>query len=292
MARGSRRSRRSPQVSPFMLWGLPILLGGGLLVLVGAGVGVYFAWKGETPQARATATATAPAAIPPKTPTPTPPPDDDPSPRYYPSKQPRPDLLAPPPKESFTPDPEPSTSRPEPTTPRPPTDDGATSAAKERDFVPKNGMYTARMPVGDRGIEVRKLLPLGSRFTVPLEEAVVESGDTTYAAGSVGIPAVVMKEIAVEERCDLIAEGALERKGGKLVSKKQIKQDKVVGKEYLFEMTDGAARVQVFTIAGWVVVALVEGKDLPAVQSKDADRFLAGMKLSNEAKKVYAEVTR
>ena len=71
-----------------------------------------------------------------------------------------------------------------------------------------------------------------------------------------------------------------------------IKQDKVPGKEYLFEMTDGAARVQVFTIAGWVVVALVEGKDLDAVRSKDADTFLAGMKLSNEAKKVYAEVTR
>ncbi len=290
-SRGARRGgRRSQQASPFLLWGLPVILGGGLLVLGGAGVGVYYAWQGQMPLARSTpstaSTAPAPTVTTPTTPPVIPPP------RVNPASQPRPDLLAPPPKESFPPDPEPYTPRPQPNTPRPPADDGYNSAAKERDFIPKNGMYTARMPAGERGVERRKLVPLGSKFTVPIEEAVVESGGTLYVAGSLGIPAVVMKEIPVEERCDMVAEGVLEKKGGKLISKKLIKQDKVAGKEYLFEMTDGAARVQVFTIAGWIVIALVEGKDLDAVRSKDVDTFLAGMKLSNEAKKVYADVTR
>jgi hypothetical protein len=50
--------------------------------------------------------------------------------------------------------------------------------------------------------------------------------------------------------------------------------------------------VQVYTIAGWVVMGVVEGKDMAAVRSADADAFLAGVKLSDEAKKLYREISR
>jgi sulfur transfer protein SufE len=47
-----------------------------------------------------------------------------------------------------------------------------------------------------------------------------------------------------------------------------------------------------YTIAGWVVVAVVEGKTAAEVTSKDADTFFNSLKLTEEAKKIFNEVKR
>lgn len=211
-------------------------------------------------------------------------------PRTPAADEPRPDLLAPPPQPpapAFPPSPAP-TFPPQNNT-RPPAEDGYYLLEKPRDYTPKNNMWSAHMPAGEKSRDLQKLFRVGVH-TMPLEGAEVESGTTTYSAASLGIPAVLMRDIPAEDRCDMIWEALYKSKGGKLIGKKQIKQDPCVGKEFLVQLDDSAARVQVYTIAGWVVMGIVEGKDMDAVRVKDADTFLGGITLSADAKKLYRDI--
>ena len=114
----------------------------------------------------------------------------------------------------------------------------------------------------------------------------------TYHGASVGIPAVVMRELPAEQRFDVLRDAIGRQAGDKITEEKDIKQDFVPGKEYLFQRRNGAARMQLFTVAGWVIFAIVEGKTQEQVTSKKADEFFNSLKLTDKAKDVFRQVNR
>ena len=50
--------------------------------------------------------------------------------------------------------------------------------------------------------------------------------------------------------------------------------------------------MQLFTVAGWVIFAIVEGKTQEQVTSKKADEFFNSLKLTDKAKDVFRQVNR
>lgn len=278
VGRSSRRNTGLPA------WFIPIVALCLLCVLAVFGTGMYFATQYVASMARGTS-ATPPPPVNPQ------PPANPQSPVNLqpPSNQPQPGLLAPPPVQPGGGNPAQPPRAPR--APRPLAQDGYSLQEKARDFTPRNEMYTAHMPAGEKSRDIQKLFRIG-QFTVPYEGAEVESGGTTYAAASLGIPAVIMRDIPAGDRYEMIWEGLYKSKGGKLAGKKAIQQANVDGKEFLVEFDNGAARVQVFTIAGWVIMGVVEGKDMDTVRSAASDDFLAGIKLSDQAKKLYGDIKR
>ena len=169
---------------------------------------------------------------------------------------------------------------------------GAAVAQDAKEFTPKNGMYTATIPAGEKSSDKTQIFNLG-KHKVPLEGSQSTSKDgTTFLAASIGIPAVVMKELPADKRFDVLRDALVKSMKGTVKDEKDVKQDPVVGKEYLVELPKGYARLQIYTIAGWVVYGLVEGKSKDEVTSKDADAFFGNLKLTDKAKEVFERVKR
>lgn len=160
-----------------------------------------------------------------------------------------------------------------------------------KEFTPKNGIYTAIMPAGERTSQRTQVLAI-RKHKVPVEQSLSISGSTTFLAASIGIPATVMRDIPAEERFDIFRDAIAKHVKGKVTEEKDIMQDPVVGKEYQIEMPNGAARMQIFTIAGWVVYGIVEGKAKEDVTSKQSDEFFSGLKLTDKAKETFKKVKR
>ena len=159
-------------------------------------------------------------------------------------------------------------------------------------FAPKNGMFTITIPKGQRGITQTRVVTISGR-KVPVEASMSLLPDgATYHGASVGIPAVVMRELPAEQRFDVLRDAIGRQAGDKITEEKDIKQDFVPGKEYLFQRRNGAARMQLFTVAGWVIFAIVEGKTQEQVTSKKADEFFNSLKLTDKAKDVFRQVNR
>ena len=70
---------------------------------------------------------------------------------------------------------------------------------------------------------------------------------------------------------------------GKVTEEKDIQQDTVPGKEYQLDLPKGAARLQIYTVAGWVMYGVVEGSK-EEMRSKEADAFFGSFKLTGKAK--------
>jgi hypothetical protein len=162
--------------------------------------------------------------------------------------------------------------------------------ADDKVFAPKNGMFTITLPAGEKTEGKTRILTIKKR-KVPIESSTTSKGGTVFSGGSIGIPAVVMRQIPAESRFDVLRDSFAQALNGKAIETKDIKQGDVPGKEYLFELPKGQARLQVYTVAGWVIVASVEGNK-EQVRSKDADAFFRSLKLTDEAKKVFSEVKR
>lgn len=161
-----------------------------------------------------------------------------------------------------------------------------------KEFAPKNGMYTVTVPAGEKSGERTQVYTFG-KSKVPLEGKYSTTKDgTTFLGASLGIPAVAMRDIPADKRFDVISEALVKGLGGKVKEEKDVKQDPVPGKEYLVELPKGYARFQLYTVAGWVVYALVEGKAKEDVTSKAADAFFESLKLTDKAKDVFREVKR
>jgi hypothetical protein len=169
--------------------------------------------------------------------------------------------------------------------------DPAPAQEKAKEFAPRNGIFTAQMPAGDKTSNRSKIYTV-EQHRLPMEGSATESGDTTYLAASLGIPAVLMREIPADTRFDFCRDVLVKPLQGKVTDTKDVKQDAVVGKEYLIELPKGAARLRVYTVAGWIVTAMVEGKDKEAVQTKAADAFLDGVKLTDKAQETFRRIKR
>jgi hypothetical protein len=161
-----------------------------------------------------------------------------------------------------------------------------------KEFAPKNGMFTLTVPDGDTSGEKTKVLTIG-KHKVPVESSKSALKDgTTFVGASVGIPAVVMREIPADKRFDILRDALVKDLDGKVKEEKDVKQGDIPGKEYQIELRKGAARLQVYTVAGWVVFAVVEGKTKDAVTSKQADAFFESLKFTEKAKEVFGKVNR
>ncbi|HKI31456.1 MAG TPA: hypothetical protein VKA46_06285 [Gemmataceae bacterium] len=153
-----------------------------------------------------------------------------------------------------------------------------------KEFAPKNQMFTAKMPGSDKTTEATKILTIG-KHKVPIESARSSSKDgPTFTAASMGIPAVVIREIPEEKRYEVVRDAIVKQLTGKVSDEKAIKQDSVPGKEYLIEGEKHVARMQLYIVRGWVMYAIVEGATKEKVTSKEADAFFEGFKMTDKAK--------
>ncbi len=159
-------------------------------------------------------------------------------------------------------------------------------------FAPKNEMFTIVLPASGKTSERKQVLTIGqNRVAVEGSQSTVADG-TSFLGASIGIPAVVMRELPAEKRFDVLRDALMKSLNGKVTAEKDIKQDPVVGKEYQIELPKGAARMQLYTIAGWVVYAIVQGPSKEQVNGKQADAFYNSLKLTDKAKDVFRQVKR
>jgi hypothetical protein len=158
------------------------------------------------------------------------------------------------------------------------------AAEEAKEFTPKNQMYTAMMPGSDRSRSATEIVTIG-KTRIPIESANSEiKNGATFTAASLGIPAVVIRDIPEAKRYETIRDAIVKQIKGKVVEEKEIKQAHVPGKEYLIEGEKSVARMQLFIIRGWVMYAIVEDSSKDKVNSKEADAFYAGFKLTDKAK--------
>ncbi len=161
-----------------------------------------------------------------------------------------------------------------------------------KEFAPKNQMYTIIMPDGVKSSQQTKILTIGKhRCPIELSQTVLKDG-TTFVGGSIGIPAVVIRTIPADQRFDVLRDALVKSLKGKVTQEKDIKYDPVPGKEYQIDLPKGAARMQIYTVAGWVVYAVVEGKTKEQVNSAQANGFYNSLKLTDKAKEVFNQVKR
>src|SRR5579859_3554221 len=81
---------------------------------------------------------------------------------------------------------------------------GTARCQSGKEYTPQNKRFTIMMPPGNRTGQRTQILTISGR-KVPIEQAYsMTNGGNTYIAASIGIPAVVMKEIPAEQRFDTI----------------------------------------------------------------------------------------
>jgi hypothetical protein len=169
----------------------------------------------------------------------------------------------------------------------------ATGSAQEaKKFAPRNQMFTLLIPAGESERQQTKVLVI-NRHKVPVEAStsILKDG-TSFQGASVGIPAVVMRELPADRRFDILRDSIVKHMDGKVLEEKDIKKDPVPGKEYHIQTAKGLARLQIYTIAGWVIYAVVEGKTKDDVATKQAEAFYGSLEWSDKAKDVYRRVKR
>jgi hypothetical protein len=157
-------------------------------------------------------------------------------------------------------------------------------------FTPKNGMFTIALPAGEKTGDKTRILTIG-KHKVPIEASQSVKDGTGFTGASIGIPAVVMREIPADKRFDILRDALAKALKGKVTAEKDIQQDAVPGKEYQFDLAKGAARLQIYTIAGFVVYGVVEGSK-EQIRSKEADAFFGSLKLTGKAKEIFGQVKR
>jgi hypothetical protein len=111
-----------------------------------------------------------------------------------------------------------------------------------KEFAPRNGMFTITMPSGVKSGDRKQILKIkGHKVALEGSQSVLKDG-TSFHGSSIGIPAVVMREIPANQRFDLFRDALVKSRKGKVVEEKDIKQDPVVGKEYQIELPKGGRR--------------------------------------------------
>jgi hypothetical protein len=163
-------------------------------------------------------------------------------------------------------------------------------AEKGQEFTPINKRFTVVVPGGGTFAKRTQIIPIRVKrgrkvvaFKLPIEEARTTRKDgTTFTAGSLGVPAVLMSGIPADERQRYFRDLLARRYKAKVLSDKDLKQGAFVGKEYTLEAPGRAGRMRLFLNAGWVLHAVVEGKTVDAVTSREADEFFNSFKLSEK----------
>ena len=101
-----------------------------------------------------------------------------------------------------------------------------------------------------------------------------------------------MRNIPADDHFDTLGDSIAKSLGGKPGDKKDITQNDVPGKEFTVETKTGFARVQLYTVGGFVIYAVVAGKTKDDLTSKNAEAFFGSLKLSDKAKETFAKLKR
>ena len=136
------------------------------------------------------------------------------------------------------------------------------------------------MPVGVKSTQQTRIMQIG-RHRVPIETTVSILADgTVYTAGSVGIPAVVIREIPEDKRLDQFREGIIKQLNGKVTEEKDLKQGPRVGKESKVQGTQGAMRLQMYMNGGFIMFAIIEARTSETLTSPNAESFFGSFKMN------------
>jgi hypothetical protein len=156
------------------------------------------------------------------------------------------------------------------------------AAEKGKEYTPKNKQFTVTMPANVPNIERSRVLSVRGR-PMPLEmsQSTLPDG-TMFTAGSIGIPATLARQIPAETRLEIIRDMLAQEMPGKVTDEKDIKQGTRIGKDYLIEGPGGAARVRTYLHGGWVLYALVQGKNKARVNFTDAEWFFDAFRLNGQ----------
>ena len=151
-------------------------------------------------------------------------------------------------------------------------------------------MFTIMMPAGVKSIQKTQILTLHNH-RVPVEAAQhILADGTSFTAASIGIPAVVMREIPAEQRFDVVRDAIVKQFNGKVAEESDIQAESLPGKRFRIVGPNGTVRVQLYMLAGWVWYTVVEGKTKEDVNSKEADAFNSSFHLTEKGKSAADKV--
>ena len=165
-----------------------------------------------------------------------------------------------------------------------PAERASGTAEGGKEFAPRNGMFTIMMPTSRSSVQQTKFLTLnGHRVPIEAAQNTRENG-TRFTAASIGIPAVIMREIPPDRRFDVVRDALATQFGGNVAEESDIQVESLPGKRYQIEGPKGIARVQIYMFGGWVWYTVVEGKTKEDVTSAEADTFNSSFHLTDKAK--------
>jgi S1-C subfamily serine protease len=166
--------------------------------------------------------------------------------------------------------------------PGPPSDPGV-ATAEARQFTPKNGMFTITMPAGARYVQRTQILSIG-RHRIPVEAASSGQSDgSSFTAASLGIPAIVIREIPEPDRLDVFRDALVKQVNGKVIQGTDLKQLSINGKDYLIQTDTGLMRMQLYIFRGWVMYAIVQGATKEKVNSEETQAFFTSFKVREKS---------
>jgi hypothetical protein len=150
-----------------------------------------------------------------------------------------------------------------------------------KEYTPKNKRFTIMMPPGQKRGERTQIFNIG-QFKVPSESAYSEMKDgANFVAASLGIPAVVMREIPANKRFDTFRDLLVKGVKGTVQSEIDIEQGTFKGKEYLIDRPGGAARMQMYMLGGFVFWAVADVRDSDDLESKTVAGFFSSFKMAS-----------
>ncbi len=185
-----------------------------------------------------------------------------------------------------------------------------------QEFAPKNGMYTIVMPDGKYYKEITRVLtfdlnpktrPGNSRIKSKLKKTpaprplklAVEGSETTladkttsYTAASVGVPAIVMRDIPKNRRFEVFRNVIVDEMKGTIANEKDVTQNTIPGKEYEIDKPNGFARMRVHIIAGLVIYVVAEAKDKDELASTATDAFFQSFQMTEKAQELFKELNK
>jgi hypothetical protein len=171
-------------------------------------------------------------------------------------------------------------------------DSPAVLAKGATEYEPRSKRFTIVMPAGVKSEQSSKVFPLHippsmkntkglpPRPSLAAEVATTQLADgTRFIAASIGVPAVLLREIPPENRLEIYRDIFLKQLNGQVVSETGIVQGRFTGKEYLIDLPSGQLRMQLLMLGGAGCYAMVETNSIERLAARDVDEYFDSFKI-------------
>jgi Concanavalin A-like lectin/glucanases superfamily len=164
-------------------------------------------------------------------------------------------------------------------------------ASGSKEYEPKSKRFTIAMPTGVKNEQASKTFPLhippgvklpskSLRPTLAAEVATSQLADgTNFIAASIGMPAVLLREVPAERRLEVYRDVFLKAANGQIVSETEIGQGRFTGKEYFIDLPNGQMRMQLLMLGGAGCYAMVETSSIERLATRDVDEYFDSFKI-------------